>query len=545
MSSNVNNSAKQEAKEEVEDVDDGAIAHEENKQEADDVISSKQCYDNTIEFLSEELVESREAFFGSTEDSHFMALHLEELPADTVQALLDDILSENVATEMFELFALVSVTPHPGDDDDEVENKASMVSFACPDCNQVYDMPFRKANNNNEDDDEGFRYEDSSHPHLDIRSIGSTEWTPAALHRLLLLLQVVTKVLGSPTLRSNSDKNDLEQKLLMIDVGKRQGISRAAIKYFGSDGYWMDPSRFPLLDATVNFLHTRNCHYPLLSQNAAALLSLMIIRRPATILATKQYDQFICCIGTHLMQINNQMEANSAVHSVRFSVLAYINILPTLRNLTAADSARMLERGLHETIMELLQSLIRFAGRVLICARGDCTCYMTDEPPDYFQHRALFMWSSPVRNCFAVPLLLDDHPLSLAIVATVELLTRWKRFLPMTDMRETSFVTKQETVRLILLRRDRSLHHGSTLYSDLVLGTKTTKPYTSVFRNDVARCHFEACPETGAQLKACSGCTVKHQAIAWYCCAEHQRQHWPAHKPFCRLVKKASKQQRR
>ena len=67
----------------------------------------------------------------------------------------------------------------------------------------------------------------------------------------------------------------------------------------------------------------------------------------------------------------------------------HFNILPTLWNLTTMDHERLVEREVQQELTDLLLEMILFIGRVFICERGECLCYMADEPVDYFKARSI------------------------------------------------------------------------------------------------------------------------------------------------------------
>ena len=151
----------------------------------------------------------------------------------------------------------------------------------------------------------------------------------------------------------------------------------------------------------------------------------------------------------------------------------------------------------------------------------------------------MFVCVSPVRQYFVEPKLVHDHPIRLACVATIEILTKWKDFgIPMSHLKEVP--AKELGILQRATAQTPSLSHGCELLSGLAHNKKrNTMTFTSVFRDDMTRCHWKHCPKTGPRLKACSGCTVGKHSVAFYCSAAHQKQHWKTHKPFCKAARSA------
>jgi hypothetical protein len=506
-------------------------------------IASKECYDNTIVSLREDVPDSVEAFFSLHENpfSHFMAVHLEEV-CDSPSFLIEYFVnSGNIPMLLFEDFATVCWTNL-----DAFPEQASIVSgFSCRDCNQVYDIPFQDVD---EDGDEPL-FGDDSHPRVFIDEVTDNinpDLTAELLHRLTLTLQLLVTLLTSPTLLTNEQKNSLENQLLMQTPKERVGIAAQS---------FLNPNVFPLLDMMVHFLHTNNYHYPLVAQNVAALLSLLIVKRPANLLSKLGSDQFICCIGMHVKQIREQITNNSTLPSVRFSILGYLNILPTLWNMTNTYTAQIQQFGLHEDLADFVIQLLGLTGRAIRCARGKCLCYLTDEAMDYTLQHALFLCVCPVKQCFAVePQLVDDHPLTLATVATIQVLVKWQECfgisiskLKYNDEHDfgSQFVKRseylqqaiaQERIPSLAFGYDLLMNHLAKSQESSNENTITSSKSNSVFCRNVVRCHESSCLKMN-QLSECSGCHV-----ALYCCSEHQKDQWKAHRSFCKAVRAAARE---
>lgn len=153
----------------------------------------------------------------------------------------------------------------------------------------------------------------------------------------------------------------------------------------------------------VHFLQTRNFNYSLLAQNVAALLSLLMIRRPATLLPCLSQDQLSVALANMYDVFVNKLSTSLHLHSVRFSVLAYMNIVPTLWHMTTNHCAQIQQWDLQDDVACLCARLISLIGRGFVCERGRCTCFLADEPMDYSPIHALFLYVCPVKEFFVDP----------------------------------------------------------------------------------------------------------------------------------------------
>lgn len=457
--------------------------------------------------------------------SHFTAVHLDEISGVTPE-FLNKVIRKDIASELFMYLLIFSVV-----DTDEYSEETCVVSFACRDCNQVYDIPQRYP--------EGHELEGTvayicdSHPHVDIKEItnGRAEFEEY-LHRTTLYLQLLNAVLASSDLKTPKELNQLENQLLLQDIKSRAAVRSHALQLLNDDSRVMDPKVLPLINAMLHFLHTKNHNYPLLAQNIAALLSLLIMRRPATVLACLLHDQFICGIIEHLNRINSQSFQDLSAQSVRFSVLSYLNIFPTLWHMTPMSAAQIVKFELEADVANLMMRWASQAGKAMACARGGCHCYLIDNPMDYNLEHAFFLWECPVREFFVDPNMVYDHPLRLAFVATVELLTKWKQWgisiaKHLHDEDNPQLLPQLMGVMESLSEMEPTLAHGYPLFKDLLENTNCTEEYTSVVRAaKQIRCHYPNCHKKKG-LQACSGCST-----AFYCCVEHQTKHWKMHKSF-------------
>ena len=155
---------------------------------------------------------------------------------------------------------------------------------------------------------------------------------------------------------------------------------------------------------------------------------------------------------------------------------------------------------------------------------------------DYDQVHAFFVWVCPVKESFCEAV--DNYPLTLAVVATLEILAKWERF--GISISEVSWNDDCSLVSQLLERCDilqqavqriPTLSHGHDLLLDLANKRTTRITSNSVFK-DVWRCHGPDCCNTN--VSTCSGCKS-----AFNCGAEHQKQDWKTHKAFCKAVRAA------
>lgn len=161
---------------------------------------------------------------------------------------------------------------------------------------------------------------------------------------------------------------------------------------------------------------------------------------------------------------------------------------------------------------------------------------------EYDRFHPLFLCVSPVKEFFTDQESVDDHPLTLTSVATIEILAKWERAgIPIASHEvQYDHETNIQVACLLLVflpileqavQRTPSLAHGYDMLADFCHKRTPSEPSASVLRADMVRCHLSSCSKTD-RLQQCSRCNV-----AYYCCAKHQKQHWTMHREFCKTIR--------
>ena len=160
---------------------------------------------------------------------------------------------------------------------------------------------------------------------------------------------------------------------------------------------------------------------------------------------------------------------------------------------------------------------------------------------DYKLVPAFFPCVCPVRGYLVNSILAEDHPITLAAVTTMEILSKWQIHfgIPLSNI---TFDDNQDADTLLMkhsntleqaIAQTPTLSHGYDLLMNMThnnANKSSTKTTRSVFRVNMVRCHWPDCGKT-RQLQACFGCHV-----AFYCCPEHQKDDGKQHNTFCKTV---------
>ena len=330
-----------------------------------------------------------------------------------------------------------------------------------------------------------------------------------------------------------------------------------------------------ILPHLIGLLDNVSMPFPKVGSFAAAMLSLLVGRRPATCFSTIDPDSIGESLSKYLSTVFELVHNNECWVESYSGVVELLNIIPFLYHIGSwKQVAQQMSSGLN-TLNSMLTTLI-----INIChfAAQDGNDSW-DGPPNLvefpeMQNFKVFLKPLLRNECingreidhWRIDLLLE-HPMSFAVAAGLEVLARWatkgvqlvgtisvSRGEPPTIA--GAIAEYMDKIEVLIQRCSPRLDYIRPLATDLAQGRVPPKPRSSaaLLRGPLdqayARCGLVSCrsitrqsdpssqpsnddeeSENWATLYECSGGC---QGLEVYCCRQHQKEHWGHHKLFCR-----------
>ena len=312
-----------------------------------------------------------------------------------------------------------------------------------------------------------------------------------------------------------------------------------------------------------------NCQavLPKCAHLAVSLLSLMVSRRPAALMATMDAEPWVASMQRYLGDVFDRIKVVPCLVEEVYGVGQLLNAIPLLYHLGdwARASVVLARQGLPASIATLSINMLHevHAGR------------SQDKPLDLMLARLPEVAGArcAVGRLYgdAGEALLRQRPQTFAIAALIEVQGRWQHrgvdvsratcpsnppdelAATMSARERASYVEEISTMwREYLPRLDEVIEStpeiGFTrpIAAALASGMRPSlpSPARSLLRGPLhshmtcAQCGCTRSTATGGgELMICSGGCG---GLARYCCAEHQRAHWAQHKHFCRAQQKVT-----
>ena len=304
-----------------------------------------------------------------------------------------------------------------------------------------------------------------------------------------------------------------------------------------------------------------NCQatLPKCAHLAVSLLSLMVSRRPAALMATMDPEPWAKSMLRYLGDVFDRIKVVPCIVEEVYGVSQLVNCIPLLYHLGdwAEASVVLARHGLPASLATLCINMLHevHAGRA------------QDKPLDMARFPELSGARCAVRGLFgdSGATLLRNRPQTFAIAALIEVQGRWQRqgvevsrstcpcappdelAATMSATERASYVEEVGTMWCEYLPRLDEVIEGTPeiafvrpIAAALASGRRPSLPNhdVSLLRGPIhshMTCALRGCMRTsaidGGGLKRCNGGCG---GLARYCCAEHQRAHWKQHKHFCR-----------
>ena len=295
-----------------------------------------------------------------------------------------------------------------------------------------------------------------------------------------------------------------------------------------------------------------NCaNYPKLNHVTAAILSLICARRPSVTLGGLNEDLVVPSLLKYLRSTLNLVHNNDCLVDEYFGVCAFLNIVPLLYHFGSWEVSH------HDSsFRDIAASICMFAMNIChwitppngkdtsdsrpslvelpetVGARIFIERMITAEDEEDSTHGK---WRKE---------LLELYPKTFAVIAALEVL-QWYSFngvdlripLPLTGrpIDIAGAIEDYEANFKHLIKRHPSLDYVEPVVTALILRKKMPRPSQArsllhgPLNNARRRCGLPSCRKREVFLR-CSGCN----RLEFYCCRDHQTQHWKEHKPYCK-----------
>jgi hypothetical protein len=300
---------------------------------------------------------------------------------------------------------------------------------------------------------------------------------------------------------------------------------------------------FALIDnASTSF--PKAVHY------AAACLSLAVCRRPVRAFQLMDSDVLCGALHNYFEHLLDLLEDSQCLVEETFGIAAFINILPLLYWMGdwKRVQAPISSHHLPESIATILLNLVNSQNAGTDDDRIDAPWDLENMP----ELRAAIVFIEPLLlpNARATASsVLRDNPLSWTIAATFELLGKWTLCgIPVGTARLDAKVGRGRPLAACLQkyipRLESLAPQARQIASPLAtaLAAQTPLPIlheSSFLKNPLIRlarrCEFCGTTEARAANSTINMCAGGCRGLAQYCCKEHQKEHWPQHKGWCKM----------
>lgn len=357
------------------------------------------------------------------------------------------------------------------------------------------------------------------------------------LHRSVKLLALLNNLLR------NSDSS-----ILVRLVVKEPPPGVAPMNFLLQNSH--DMTSFPL-GLLVGVLDNCSAPFPKAAHLAAAALSILVTRRPSVALSLLDPESLAEAIfkycGESIFHLVNNSECPVEEY---FGVIAFINVLPLLYFLGDwKEAQRVLPKH------QLPAMITTTAVNILFSAADDDAW---DSPPDVDQLPELGganVWVRPLFQSTDISsTVLDERPMSFAVAGAIEVLGRWankglsvgddpipvSRGPPATV--KSSFQEFEPQLQVLMTRTPAIAPLVEPIVNAIADGHRPRLPASvkSLLHEPLLRasqcCALSSCnrttsPDGGILYRCSGGCG----GLARYCSTEHQTEHWPQHKYFCKF----------
>jgi hypothetical protein len=357
-----------------------------------------------------------------------------------------------------------------------------------------------------------------------------------SVHRLTMIMAVVTELLtwkwDTAPVNSENLANALVQEAPASVTNLPQFFLSERL-----DGRVNIP---PMLVGLID-----NCEriVPVVANKAVALLALILSRRPSVLLASLDPEPLCAAMMKYLEGIAVLVMNNECMVEEHYGQVYLLNTAPLLYFMGEwKESSRLLQKyGLPSGVASLAINVIHSAAEQVDTSHK----VLMEEFPELSAARLLVapLYGQTGKSLF-------ERPMSLVAAALTEVLGRWQhRGVPVTagqiPVRSGtpatvggSYDEYEEQIR-VLVKRNPGIAFMTDIASHLIAGTKPPLPHTGTLRGPLLHasmvctlrnCSAKVC-EDGQRLWACGGAC---NGLARYCSKEHQREHWPQHRRFCK-----------
>lgn len=465
--------------------------------------------------------------------NHASDLQIWASDADIAAVLADGPKLEALVTAMSESVSLTAMNcsqqlkPH-------FALRGKIQVLRCIGCNTCYDG--------------GLCTHEEAPPRMRLPSGGGFDTLADQAHSAMLRVELVTGLLRSCSMPD-------EEKLL--DLLVVEAPAGAGDDWFLQQ---MSVSRSFAPCALLAAIDSCTAILPKCAHLAVSLLSLLVSRRPAAMMAQMDAEPWAAALYRYLQPVFDRIKVIPCKVEEVYGVSQLIAVIPLLYHLS--DWARAKEiLARHDLPMVMASFAVHMVWLV-----GDGQ--VEDRPLDEATFPELAAARCSIARVFgggAGARLLQDRPVTFAFAAVIELLGRWQyRGVDVSRLRCSC--TPPEDIAPTLTARQRA-NYTETVGAmvtecmpklDSIIARTPEIAFTKPIAEALARgvrpslprqdanllrgplhahmtCGMPGCMRTttvgGGALKQCNGgCS----GLVRYCCTEHQRAHWPQHKRFCK-----------
>ena len=320
-----------------------------------------------------------------------------------------------------------------------------------------------------------------------------------------------------------------------------------------------DPGSLPSLPLLIGILDNCSQTFPKAAQVSAALIGLIVCRRPATALLQLDPETAAPALRGYMRNIFNMVHNSECIVELINGIVDFINITPLLYHLGCWKAGRHAIR-----VNDLVTCLASLVLNMCHSATSD-DWEKVDCAPNLEQFPELIQATVHVGPLLCGHVwektetswrgkILESRPMTYAVAAGIEILGHWSNKGIVVSQAINSGVSyHEETIafgideylsqfRCLFKERRPELGGILAIAEGLAECDSVSLPANEVsvlrdpLNNACMRCSLSSCRatrcENGEPLLRCSGgCS----GLSRYCCKEHQKEHWRQHKAFCKI----------